>query len=199
VDPAAPDLPEKSLPLRIVGWLLLCILAVWIIVTALGMIDRPSLPRLFGFDVQHAAEYNFSAEAQHQLEQAQARLDSTNHTYSTFRWGSDMASWVSFLSTSLIALITGGFNLPMPRAGSKPARAKHGQVGRFHILGFLAAVASVCTLLAAQLNSGASTTLACSKELRDRITESAQTLKDNPRDEFIILNHLRDTTSRRCS
>jgi hypothetical protein len=179
-------------------------LAVWVIATALGLIGRPSVPRLFGIGAQHAAEFQFTPEAQHQLEQAQAQMDSTNRSYNALRWISDIASWSSFLATSLIALITGGFNLPVPspagRSDTPPTQPEGArpQPHRFQILGFLAAIASVCTLLAAQVGTSAAARLACSKELRDRITEVAQALKDSPQNEFATLNRLRDATSRRC-
>ncbi|WP_202350262.1 hypothetical protein [Mesorhizobium sp. 113-1-2] len=192
--------------LRLLGGVFLVILVAWIVATLLGLMARPTLPRLFGFDAQHAAEYNFSPNAQHQLEQAQAQMDGSNDSYNTFRWISDVASWISFFATSLITIVASGFNFPMPKPAvqdspqpTSPEGGEKPRPGRFHLLGFLAALASVCTLLAAQSSTKASNTLACSKELRDTIEEVVQDLKDNPQNEFAGLNRLRDATSRTCS
>jgi hypothetical protein len=198
----------KSIPrisLFFLGWFLFLVLAGWIVVTVLGVVGRPPLPRLFGIGAQHASEFTFSANVQKHIQEAQARMDATNHSYNTVRWLADLATWVSFFATAAITLITGGFNLPRPRVQGQDGDAEGRTTSpdprpmRFYTLGFLAAVASVCTLLGAQLGTKASTTLACAKEIRDRITEVAQAIKDNPQNEVVLLTGLRDATGRSCS
>ncbi|WP_376967869.1 hypothetical protein ABNQ39_36795 (plasmid) [Azospirillum sp. A26] len=195
-----------AIALQFGGWLLPLVLIAWIVATGLGIIGRPQAPRLFGFGEQHAAAFDFSPEVEKQLQEARVRMDAVNRSYNTLRWLTDLATWASFCATAIITLITGGFNLPWPggaaKARDKAVRSGGGgqrRPGRFHALGFLAAVASVCTLLGAQLGTKTSATLACAKEMRDRITEVAQSLKDVPQNEIVLLTRLRDSTSRDCS
>lgn len=190
--------------LRFLGWFFLVALAAWIIATALGLVGRPPLPRLFGIDAQHASDFTFSAKIQKQLEEAQARMDISNQRYNTIRWLADLSTWASFLATAAITLITGGFDLPWPKAAEQndtiDGSVANGQLRpmRFHTLGFLAAVASVCTLLGAQLDTKASGTLACAKDMRDQINEVAQGIKDTPENEITLLTRLKDATQRNC-
>jgi hypothetical protein len=181
------------------------VLLAWVIATALGIVGHPQAPRLFGFGEQHASEFNFSPEAQKHLQEAQARMDAVNRNYNTLRWLTDLATWASFCATALITLITGGFNLRWPKGNTRKkdqsVRVRgvaQRRPGHFHALGFLAAIASVCTLLGGQLGTKASTTLSCAKEIRDRITEVAQGLKDAPQNEVVLVTRLRDVTIRNC-
>ena len=90
--------------------------------------------------------------------------------------------------TASITIVTGSFSIRQPSADTQESS----KPGRFYLLGFLAAVASVCTLLSSKLNDGAMLHKSKAQELVTEIASLTEKLKNDPSEESNIILELRN-------
>ncbi|MEM7031167.1 MAG: hypothetical protein AAF629_16510 [Chloroflexota bacterium] len=170
--------------LTLTGIILLIVLVIWIIsslsgtaqpdlageATDIGILaNRPVLPIGISTEIDRGRDI----------------IAAQNSQFRTLSFISELCMWISLAATAVITLMTGAFNLPKPGGDDDKA-----QEGRFHFLGLMAAVASICTLIAAQTGSMAEQRVSAADEIEDVISAVAAEVRANPEHEPELLIRL---------
>lgn len=164
------------------GILFLLILVIWI------FFDSRSGPELFSnilsndFLLGHG-NADFSEEIKQILDKGKLKIIEDKELFQKYHWGGELTKWIGFASTAIITIIAGSFEMNKTQKESV-------KIGKFKIIGFLAAVATVCTLLATKLNETATLKKETAKELTTEIIVLKTKLKDHPDQESNILLEL---------
>ena len=176
---------------RIVGGMLLLVLVAWIGMRLLDANNRP-VRALPGEQGLFYSAKDIPASARGEIDKAIAVRGRLGDRYRAYALASDIAAWISFGATALATLLVGTFNLQQAGAASSAAP----KPGRFYLLGFLSAVASVATLLGNQTGKEATETLASHDKLHAQVIETITVLKNKPDEEAKVLADLSATVER---
>ena len=167
--------------LTIIGIVLLVILVFWIGSSLTGL-DETDLINLADGSGVFVTSARLPGAITAEVEKGRRIIAEQNQQYRTLSWVSELGMWISFAATAVITLMTGAFNFPTP----DETKGK-GKIGRFHFLGFMAALASICTLLAAQTSSIAEQRLNAAEEVEDVISEVVTEIREDPGKEQALL------------
>ncbi len=179
----------KNLNSNLLGKLLIALgISFSIILVTWIFLEISSGPQLFAnilsddFLLGHG-NAQFSEEIKQMLNKGTNQIIKHKEMFKKYHWGAELTKWIGFAATSIVTIIAGSFELNKNKEDSL-------KVGRFKLIGFLAAIATICTLLATKLNETATVSKETAKELTSEIIVLTNKLKDHPDQESNILLEL---------